>query len=99
MVETLIDYLYSAPWDKYFYASLVLLSLYCPLESKINTDNLFRLFGLFLVAVGGTVAFSGQPNMTVWAGVILVFLTYLVDLIYYLQNKYPRYPKYDRRQK
>lgn len=99
MVETLENFLYSAPWYKYFYGSLVILSLYCPLADNINTDNLYRLFGFFLVALGGTVAFQGQQNMTVWAGVILVFLTYLIDWINKAKYKFPKYPKYDKRSK
>lgn len=64
----------------YFWGLLVFLSIFCVLEKNINTDNLFRLFGLLLMGVGALVALAGKTNVMVWVGVILIVLTYVVDL-------------------
>lgn len=78
----------------YLYAALVVLAPICALEKRINTEDPIRLFGLFLAAVGALVALSGRDNLMVWIGVVIVILTYLIDLWDYARGK-----PYERRKK
>jgi hypothetical protein len=79
----------------YLLATLAIVSVLFPLEKRINTESLFRLFGFLCTGVGALVYLSGKPNLLVWAGVAIVVLTYFIDLWDYARGK----PSYERRKR
>ena len=95
-MDKLTSMIQAVHWTQYFFGILIFLSFFCPLEEHINTSSPIRLFGFIIMGVGAIVAISGQQNMTVWVGLGVVILTYLVDFIEYARK---RNPKYDRRSK
>jgi len=96
MGETFIQFVDTTPWWKYFYGSLIALTLWMALKKSIDTTDIIRLLGLGATFVGAVIALSGQPNVTVWFGLTVVLFTYINDLIAFCKKKQP---KYDRRSK
>jgi hypothetical protein len=77
----------------FVYALIAFASMLCVLERKIDTDQIIRSFGFLVAGVGAHVQLEGRENFIVWIGVIVVILTYVVDLWDWACGK----PKHDRR--